>query len=916
MASGPKAHQSTGVRQLRVVRARREQLVRQRQAFVVRQRDHEIALRARVIGMNLEKLPERSDQRRRRVGAQLVGRFRRDRSQRAGRRGRWWWRRRAEGERRRSVQPDGLEIRGRAIDLHRLDVRVERTGVILRGEPLVRTREPLARLGSQLRTRGDENDQCRRGDQHSHRVVPHAPIIRRRQNPPLRDYADIPYSYLHMRKSIFAALLCALLLAPALFAGPEIPFSSAARQRAVFAQRGPRIATDGTNFLVAWYDDRLPDVPLYVTLVGPDGKPLRSGPIRLPNAAVDVSGHYLVTWTGEVYLVFWMDYGNRTLKWVRVDRDGRVLDDQPRAIAGITTPHNAATIDGRTLVTFTGDHPETRLYGQFIDAHGTAAGARLTFPHAGRSDWWPQVVTNGETFYVVWTRFRGTRNDIVGITVSRDGQLGTERVIGPGDGIALASNGETYLLTYGINGNENAIVAEQLDATGATLTRTVYPTTRSYAAAALAPSGSGYLLATLDQNGAEVRVLDATGRETGRMPLAANHLSTTTLALASHATATIAVWNEDSDLLPSGSDVFATVVDAQQERVLMSEAAARQTSLRVATDGNAFLGAWLETRERPELRAGRISASGAPLDGEGIVIAEHVDEPPALIFDGANYVLAWIEKKPSGVCTVRAARITREGLNLDGSGRLLSQTCANSIALGTNGSESLFVRDETTSSKLLAHRLERDLAMGDAIQLPSRFGARDIAIAALDDMWLVAWTRYEEMNMGSPPMPPTYDIEAVRVSRELAILDGGGLQLTASEQNRAPSVAAAGNEFLVAWEHMTDDTILARRIPRFGAPLDEHIVTAGRAPSVVARGESFVIGVEDDGDLFAKTLGMPGRTPIATSADREHSVRLVNGANGLTAAYLRVANEPLYDFVDRAFLRMLDSTPRRRAIRK
>jgi hypothetical protein len=740
----------------------------------------------------------------------------------------------------------------------------------------------------------------------------------------LRIYADIPYSYLHMRKAI---LCCVLLLAPALLAGPEIAVSSAARQRAPFAQRGPRIATDGTNFLVAFYDERMPDVPLYVTRLGSDGKPLDPGPIRLPNAHVDVSGYYLVTWTGRVYLVAWMDYGQRTLKWVRVDRDGRVLDDQPRAITGVTTPHDPASIDGRTLIVFTGDWPETRLSGQFIDADGTAEGKRITFPHAGRSDWTPRIATNGDAFYVVWTRFFGQRVDVVGIPVSREGQFGAERTIGTGDSVHLASNGGHYLVSYMPRTNTmTTMITEELDGNGAVLTKTEHASARIYGAAALTASGSGYLLATFETNGVVARVLDASGRETGRLPLDASNTSTNIIALASHGTSTIAVWNEESDLLPSGSDVFAEVVDTQRDRTLMSEGAAHQTGLRVATDGNRFLATWIETRERTELRAGRISANGAPLDGEGIVIGEFVAEPPAVVFDGANYVVVWIEKRPSGACAVRAARITHEGLNLDGSGKLLSSSCTASLALGHNGRDTLLVRssseiDPATSritEKLLAHRLQRDLTMSDAVVLPTRNRrAIDLAVGAIDGMWLVAWTRLnEDCGMCNPPMPPTFDVDAVRLSDAWTVLDGDPLDLAATSSDRAPSIGAMHDEFLVAWERMSDDTVRARRVPRFGTPLAEQLVTAGRAPSVVAHNGAFVVAYEAEGNLFTTTIGTPGSAPIATSDDREHSVHLVDTNAGLTAAYLRVASEPLYNFVDRGFLRILDSTPRRRAIRK
>lgn len=729
---------------------------------------------------------------------------------------------------------------------------------------------------------------------------------------------------------VASAVLACLLTAPALLAGPEVPISAVQRQRAAFHQRVPQIATDGTNFLVTWMDERMPDgtAPLYAMRLGPDGKPLDSAPIRLPMAQITTSGMHGVTWTGNVYLVFCMDFGTRTLLWVRIDRDGRVLDPQPRAIAGMTTPHSIASAGGRTLVAFTSDWPEPRLYGQFIEADGTVAGARITFPHAGRSDWSPAVATNGNGFHVTWTRVHASRQDVVGIPVSLDGQLGAERTIATGAyNLYLASNGANYLAAYALN--DGSIVTEQLDGSGATLVRTVHQTARPSAGAALAAYGSGYLLVTRETAATVARVLDAGGRETGRLPLDASNSFNMFLVIASHPTATVAVWHEESDDPVSGSDVFAEAVDGRRERVLLSDAAARQTALRVATDGVGFFGAWLETRERPQLRAGRISANGVPLDGEGILVAEHVTETPALTFDGANYVLAWIEKHPGGDCAVRATRLTREGVNLDVNldrGQVVTRTCTEAIGLGSNGTESLLVLstvefDRQTNQwnlRLLANRLHRDLTVGAPVELPSsNLRGLDIAVHAISGMWLVAWTRYYDSRdclLCNPPPSPEYDVHAVRLSEELALLDGEPLQLSATTVDRAPSIAAAGDEFLVVWERLPDQTIRARRVPRFGMPTDESVVTHGRAPSVVRRAGAYVVAFEENGNLFTTTLGAPGRTAIATSADREHSVRLVSTAGGVMAAYLRIASEPLYDLVDRGFVRML--TPRRRAIRK
>lgn len=110
--------------------------------------------------------------------------------------------------------------------------------------------------------------------------------------------------------------------------------------------------------------------------------------------------------------------------------------------------------------------------------------------------------------------------------------------------------------------------------------------------------------------------------------------------------------------------------------------------------------------------------------------------------------------------------------------------------------------------------------------------------------------------------PPTYDVDAVQLGNDLTLLDAESLQLTATSTERNPSIAAADDVFLMVWQRQADDTIRARRIGRFGAPSEQVVVTHGRAPSVVRRGGAYVIAFEDEGDLFATTLGTPRRRAI------------------------------------------------------
>lgn len=741
-------------------------------------------------------------------------------------------------------------------------------------------------------------------------------------------YAETAYGD-WMRAALAAVASLILLAAPAAIAAPELPISSVARQAAALSQLGPQIATDGTHFLVVWHDTRLAPTrpPVWVTRLGSDGAPLAPGPLSLPGSAEEIAGRALVTWTGSVYLVMWTNWGDREVLWVRVDRDGRVLDAQPHVIDDVTTPHSVVSLNGRTLLLFTGEWPETRLYGQLLEGHGTAVGRRILFPSTGRSDWAPRVASNGENFYVVWSRLMPGRVDFVGVPVSFDGVPGTEKVLGDGTyGGLLASNGATYLAAHRGGGT---VITDHLDATGATLLRTVHPASAPDPLVALASRGSGYVLVTRQPTYVEARELDEAGRPTGALPLDANSTDSISMTLASHASATIAVWHEDLDHVASDSDVFAEVVDPQGDRRLLSESAPRQEGIRIASSGSEALAAWVEHRTARELRVARVNATGVPVDGEGTLIDTDVTQPPAITFDGINYVLAWSTGTEDGRdCASWAIRVTLSGQPI-GRPTLLTRVCTAALGLASNGQHSLLVRNAFeadpgtggTRRVLEASRLQRDLTIDATAKLPSE-GLRgiDIEIAWNTDTWLVTWTQFyssDDCGLCDPPPPPRFNVHAARLSASLHLLDAEPLRLASSDDDRAPTVAAVGDGFFVAWEHRPDGTIRGRTVSRFGVAFAESERLLGRGPALVVHEGAVILAFEEDGNLVYEPPDRPlSLNVIAHSADREHSARLASVGGSLIAVYLRTASEAQYGFVDRGFVRKLDAQPRRRGVRK
>src|SRR6185295_13756192 len=203
-----------------------------------------------------------------------------------------------------------------------------------------------------------------------------------------------------------------------------------------------------------------------------------------------------------------------------------------------------------------------------------------------------------------------------------------------------------------------------------------------------------------------------------------------------------------------------------------------------------------------------------------------------------------------------------------------------------------------------------------------RLRALDLSIGWSNDTWLLAWTSYFDFQDCGPCDPPLtfYDIQAARLTGELALIDAEPIRLTDSGFERAPSVGANGDDFLVAWASGGDyynlHNLFASRIPRRGDPAEVTPLGRGAAPSVVALEGDYFIAF-DDGPLYLLDY-QRGSLQAFSMGDNgpQHDVRLAVANGKLTAAYLREASEPQYKYVDRAFLRFFGSLRRSRAVRK
>ena len=717
------------------------------------------------------------------------------------------------------------------------------------------------------------------------------------------------------------AILLLFALATTAFAA-ETPLSTPVATAAFNAQAGPEIASDGTNFLVAWRDNRHADnyMSIWATRVAPDGRmldlptgiPIESSTFPPPTSGTNSPP--AVVWTGSSWLVLWTGSDFNQIHEARVERDGRIVESGRRSFdGGLFVPEGAAAAGGRVLATWQGwTGSKSFVFGRLLDENGTPAGEPIFLSRdtATGGDMNPLVASNGRSFLAAWWHF-----DVVPYIalarVSTDGTLGAVRLIPTKSMPVLASSGGDFLLVY--IDNSGALEAQHVDEQGRFISQHVLPQQPSsfpFTGITLAASGSGYLM-SVPMTGPSVTTvtaeqLDRDGVPLGEVPITPSGTSRGSVALATNGTDVLAAWPEGAD----STDVYSRIVGKQPDDTLLSRSASVQRFATPATDGDALFAAWLEWRpEGLQLRAGPV-----PHDGEGTLVSTNVGQvPPAVTFDGRNYVVAWLKNNPYG--EVAYVRVAPDGRLIDATPLTVSHATGSQVALSSNGRESLLA---WTGSTVFAVRLDQNALQLDA---PQRISFDDFTdstpqIAWNGSMWLVAWEETIPAPnpcfvCGRPPVPPTHDIHAARVTAAMQLLDPVAIVVAGSSADEAmPSVASNGTDFVVTW---SESVVRARHVDANGTQSAVINLSSGSNSSVASRGGDYFVAWADAGHYFwTPLLPTPVRISLASNGDYFPSVSLAATRGGLFAMYHRIDEDRASGSVPRVFVRDLALRSRER----
>jgi len=579
---------------------------------------------------------------------------------------------------------------------------------------------------------------------------------------------------------------------------------------AAYDQATPRVAFDGTNFVVVWSDRRSnTSWDVYGARVSTAGAVLDANGIAITTAASDQVAPDVAFGGGGLFVV-WEDRSaaNPDLYGARMTTAGVVTDVTALPIVTSASKSTVPRLefDGTNfLVAFldetasTTDVAACRVSTAGLPLDGD--GIRLTTD--ATSDQAPLVAWNGTDYLIAWTR-AGTGTDVVHTRVATDGTLvDAAPVTTAGDVndqslVDVASDGDGFLVLYRSPSESDSVRAIR-----------VAPGSAVSPAGGIGLAASTWIEGTLASNGTDYFVV---------------YSSTAT-----------------SPVQYVGTRLDATNALLDTPRVLVSKQWNSTSTTAVASDGTQFLVVYNDSRDGGDVYAVRVSATGTVLDPVGIPVAigaggRYVRN---VAFDGMSFQVAVAGS--SNLYTYRvspAGVVTGPDTTLDsGSLPALSPASPSGAGMASNRTNTLVTTDAYWSNfgfperRLDVRTVSRAGVKSSAETLATNEGLPDPAIATNGTDYLVVY------HSGG-------DIRARRVSGAGGNV-GNVITVSAAASSQAdPAVAFDGTNYVVAWADRRNTTyseIYAARVSSAGTVLDAAgvriagVATADRYAPTLAR---------------------------------------------------------------------------------
>ena len=219
---------------------------------------------------------------------------------------------------------------------------------------------------------------------------------------------------------------------------------------------GPSMVWTGSEYGVAWQDDRDGDWGIWFSRIDPAGNKI--GPdVRVSNTGGNAWNPFLI-WTGSVYAVAWREErdGNWEIYFARIDELGNRIGDEVRVTndpAGSRIPSLAWTGSEYGIAWYDQRDGNNEIYFTILDADGNKPGADVRVTSQVASSAVPRLVWTGDEYGVVWYDNRHGNFEVLFATLGPAGnKLSPDLRISNATGLSewpvLAWSGSEYAMAW------------------------------------------------------------------------------------------------------------------------------------------------------------------------------------------------------------------------------------------------------------------------------------------------------------------------------------------------------------------------------------------------------------------------------------------------------------------------------------
>jgi hypothetical protein len=240
--------------------------------------------------------------------------------------------------------------------------------------------------------------------------------------------------------------------------------------------RNPAIVGTGNGFAVAWSDNRDGDSEIYMARFASDASRIEDD-VRVTNA-VGNSSHPSLAWTGNTYALSWQDWRDQDLEIyaARLTASGNKLGSDIRIMdaSGLSLGPSVLWSGREILIAWRDESAGdgSQLFFARVDATGTKLGQETQITTQARTMLSQSIVWTGAETLAVWDDSRNGTFDIYGARIDSSGNKIGEDIRITADGAggvepALTWNGFEAGMTWQSNrGDDVSIFMTRLTAQG------------------------------------------------------------------------------------------------------------------------------------------------------------------------------------------------------------------------------------------------------------------------------------------------------------------------------------------------------------------------------------------------------------------------------------------------------------------